>query len=672
LPLGPGRVLGNYELFEELGQGGMGVVYRARRGGQDLALKVLPAGFADAEDRERFVREAAAAGQLLDRGGTLSQRLRRGALEPREAARLMARVARTIAYAHERGVVHRDIKPGNILLTEEGAPKVSDFGLARFLGDAERLTQTGTALGTPHYMAPEQARGEKEAGSKADVYGLAATLYHAVCGRQPFVGQGVQVLDQVLRSAPPRPRSVRPDLDPGLERILLNGLAKSPAARTPSANAFAEQLEAWGARGGSGGSGARSRVVPAAVVSVLVVAGATAGGAWLGDRLATPSSDGGGAPAQGVGATPAEHAQRPGAEEPQPAAQSLDLGETAGAPGEGASDPEDRERPGSESGPEPGALIAAESNAPAAALLEDARALHAAVRAGHLDPAEGLKALDGWLAEAPEEGYLWFVRGSCALRAAGLEAALRDWARAEQAERPCSDPGLQVERGRALFQARRYREAHPDLRAAGNGPAPTTQTLAWYGIACREMVKGEGGPTTPEGIARLEESAAALERALEGGEPSWQTPFNLAGVYASLLRHQDAERVYQEAAERVGSGSPWPRLRRCDSLLELQRLEEAVAEVREVAATFPPQPGISLYQARILHAQGASREALPHAEAGWRAVQTPTYANTLVRVCLAAGERERALEVAREAVALGVAGTFLREVAAEHEDEAGR
>ena len=211
-----GRI-GDFELLEEIGRGGMGVVYRARDLLLDrtVALKTIRSGqFADSEERDRFRVEAEAAAQLdhagivpvyssgeVDgvcfiamgyiQGGSLRESLRDGPLDPRDAAALMQQISLAVDYAHGRGVVHRDLKPGNILIGDSGVPRITDFGLARRIGSDSSLTGTGQILGTPGYMPPEQARGTSGDSPLADVYSLGAVLYCLVTGEKP----GAALLD---------------------------------------------------------------------------------------------------------------------------------------------------------------------------------------------------------------------------------------------------------------------------------------------------------------------------------------------------------------------------------------------------------------------------------------------------------------------------------------------
>ena len=266
--------LGNYEILEEIGRGGMGVIYRAqqRHSRRIVALKRVIAYQADSrETLVRFRREAEAAASLdhpnilpiyevsesedglpffsmkYATGGNLRSAIAALHAAPNECVRLMAKVARAIAYAHGQGILHRDLQPGNILLDGNGEPMVSDFGLAKWLGETSDLTRTLTTFGTPGYIAPEQAEGA--AGNitpAADIYSLGAILFHLLAGRPPFVGANVlSVIHQAAVTPAPRLRSLAPSLDRDLETILARSLERDPKARYQTAGALAEDLERW-------------------------------------------------------------------------------------------------------------------------------------------------------------------------------------------------------------------------------------------------------------------------------------------------------------------------------------------------------------------------------------------------------------------------------------------
>jgi WD40 repeat protein len=262
-------VVPGYEILEELGRGGMGVVYRARQRGlnREVALKMIRAGaVAGLEDRARFLAEAEAVAavrhpgvvQVYDfgtwgelpyfalefcPGGSLAARLQGKPLPPREAAQVVEQVARAVQAAHERGIVHRDLKPGNVLLAEDGTPKVTDFGLAKRVEGDSGLTRTGIIVGTPSYMAPEQARGEKTVGPAADVWALGAILYECLTGRPPFLAaSAVDIVLQVVNNEPVSARQLNGKVPRDLETICQKCLTRDPARRYPSAGAIADEL----------------------------------------------------------------------------------------------------------------------------------------------------------------------------------------------------------------------------------------------------------------------------------------------------------------------------------------------------------------------------------------------------------------------------------------------
>jgi serine/threonine protein kinase/tetratricopeptide (TPR) repeat protein len=274
---------GNYELLEVIGRGGQGVVYRARQKSlnRTVALKVIGLGhWATEAHLKRFRREAEAAASLehsgivpiyevgerhgscyfsmkLIEGGQLDAVVKSaradsscGQREPmpmRQAVELIAKVARTVHYAHEHGILHRDIKPGNILLDQNNEPHLTDFGLARLIETESTVTRTMEVLGTPSYMAPEQAVGNNDAvSSVTDVYGLGAVLYQLLTGQPPFAGGTTyETIKLLLDTEPRQPQLLNPKLDRDLSTICLKCLEKDPKRRYSSALALSEDLERW-------------------------------------------------------------------------------------------------------------------------------------------------------------------------------------------------------------------------------------------------------------------------------------------------------------------------------------------------------------------------------------------------------------------------------------------
>ncbi len=259
-----------YEILAELGRGGMGVVYQARQQGLNrlVALKmILHADHAGPQERARFRAEAEAVARLqhphivqvyevgehqgcpyfsleLCQGGSLYQRLGGTPLLALPAARLLEALARGIHAAHQKGIVHRDLKPGNVLLTEDGEPKVTDFGLAKQLDSKMERTRPGAIVGTPSYMAPEQAVGNSgDVGPPADIYALGVILYECLTGHPPFkAAVAVETIRQVLTDEPLAPRQLQPGVPRDLETICLKCLQKDPRQRYASALELAEDL----------------------------------------------------------------------------------------------------------------------------------------------------------------------------------------------------------------------------------------------------------------------------------------------------------------------------------------------------------------------------------------------------------------------------------------------
>jgi tRNA A-37 threonylcarbamoyl transferase component Bud32 len=263
-------IFGDYELLEEVGQGGMGVVYKARQIelNRIVALKMIRSeGVSRATVLQRFRIEAEIAGGLdhqfivpvfqvgrhagrdfyamgFVEGSSLAERVASGPLPQANAVELAWQISEAIAYAHSKGVIHRDLKPANVLIDANGHPKVTDFGLAKVVKTESALTLTGEILGTPSYMAPEQAAGRtQEIAQPADIYALGAILYCLLTGRPPFQGPStVETLSQVLNDDPVSPRRLQPKTDRDVETICLKCLAKPPERRYATAQDLADDL----------------------------------------------------------------------------------------------------------------------------------------------------------------------------------------------------------------------------------------------------------------------------------------------------------------------------------------------------------------------------------------------------------------------------------------------
>lgn len=261
---------GDYELLEEIGRGGMGVVYRARQRSLDRVVAVKMMAFGPGSSSElvkRFRAEAVSAASLhhpnivaihevglhegqhffvMDyvEGQSLARLVGNQPLPAKRAATYLETVAEAVHYAHERGILHRDLKPSNVLIDAQDQPHVVDFGLARRLEGQSELTVDGQVLGSPHYLPPEQATGQRGHVSRhTDVYGLGATLYHLLTGRPPFQAESLaQTLDQVLHAEPVAPRLLNPSVPRDLETICLKCLEKEQSRRYSTAQELADEL----------------------------------------------------------------------------------------------------------------------------------------------------------------------------------------------------------------------------------------------------------------------------------------------------------------------------------------------------------------------------------------------------------------------------------------------
>jgi tRNA A-37 threonylcarbamoyl transferase component Bud32 len=265
------RRFGDYEILEEVARGGMGVVYKARQLSlnRTVALKMILSGqWATPEARQRFRAEAESAAILqhpnivaihevgehdgqqyfsMDfvAGKSLAELVREKPLSPEQAASYVKTTAQAVQFAHDRGILHRDLKPQNVLIDSLDCPRITDFGLAKQVGTDSGLTRTGDVLGSPSYMPPEQASGEMEkVGPQSDVYSLGAILYELLTGQAPFRGAtALETLCQVIQSPPVPPRKLNPAVPRELETICLKCMEKSPANRFASAQELADELE---------------------------------------------------------------------------------------------------------------------------------------------------------------------------------------------------------------------------------------------------------------------------------------------------------------------------------------------------------------------------------------------------------------------------------------------
>jgi serine/threonine-protein kinase len=267
-----GRQFGAYEVLEELGSGGMGKVYRAKNVTLEriVALKTLsPFLSSDEGFVQRFLKEARVAARLnhpnivqiydfgcvegihylameyVD-GETLRALLKRGRFSERDAILVIRQAIRALGVAHAIGIVHRDVKPDNLMLTSRGELKLVDLGIAKRVDEdqGQGLTQTGQAVGTPHYISPEQIRGLKDLDARSDIYSLGATFYHLVTGQAPYKGtSGALVMSMHLTAPLPDPRQFEPSLSDGLCRVLRKMMAKDPAERYPDVAALDRDLQ---------------------------------------------------------------------------------------------------------------------------------------------------------------------------------------------------------------------------------------------------------------------------------------------------------------------------------------------------------------------------------------------------------------------------------------------
>ncbi|MDQ6722406.1 MAG: serine/threonine protein kinase [Candidatus Dormibacteraeota bacterium] len=269
MPIEPGTKLGQYEVQEFIGQGAMGTVYRAYHAQLERtgAVKVMQALSPDQDSIARFRHEAQAIARMRHPnilnvfdfgdyqgtpymiveyvpGGSLAGRLSQGLLDRAAALKFLRGIAAGLDYAHSQGVVHRDVKPANVLLERDETPVLADFGLAKLLQGSSVKSMTGVTTGTPAYMAPEQVTGD-QVGPAADRYSLATIAYEMLTGSIPFEGEGVlELLYAHVHRDPVRPSSLKPELNESVDAVVMRGLAKDPRARWGSCEAFVAALTA--------------------------------------------------------------------------------------------------------------------------------------------------------------------------------------------------------------------------------------------------------------------------------------------------------------------------------------------------------------------------------------------------------------------------------------------
>ncbi len=290
-----GKTIGRYRVVAKVGHGGMGDVYKAYQESLErtVAIKILPAALGrDETFRARFEREARSVAQLQHpnilniydygeqdgltylvmeyaRGGTLKDRITEP-LPLEEVARIVGQVGAALAYAHKRGVIHRDVKPSNVLLTEDGRPLLADFGLAKMMEGSTELTASGMSVGTPEYMSPEQGQG-MPVDHRADLYSLGVVLYEMVTGHKPYTADTpMAVIIKHMTETLPSPRLLRPDLPAAIERVIVRALAKAPGDRYASAEEMVAALDRALRRAKAGLAEEADEKLPESVVQPLI------------------------------------------------------------------------------------------------------------------------------------------------------------------------------------------------------------------------------------------------------------------------------------------------------------------------------------------------------------------------------------------------------------------
>jgi serine/threonine protein kinase len=538
-----GARLGNYRVQSEIARGGMGVVLRALdvRTGEPVALKVLLAGdSAQERARRRFQREAEVASRL-DHSGLVRVRdfgqeegllflvmdlidgepLSLVAREPRETAQILVPVARAVAHAHERGVVHRDLKPANVIVCPDGRLVVTDFGLVRDLEESSSLTQSGFALGTPHYMSPEQVVGEPSSPA-TDVYSMGVMLYQGLSGGEtPFEGESVVGLFNAIRNLPPpRLQGLNPRVPPVLAAICMRALAKRPSERYADAGAFADELEAWL----SGGKTQVGRALSLGTWRAALVGLACLALAGVGFGVASrsgPTDDGSVAKASPTPGFP-EGTESPSSPVVETSTPTPTLTETPS--------------PAPSSSPSP--KVDPQLDPAHEAARREAQA--ALQNLTGLPPSEMLRRADRAVKLAPFWGQAWAFRARVRVNLKQTREALADLERASKAEEPATGTPFLSLRGVIRYQTGNYLGAVEDLaQVVDTDPS----LLGTYGFALRAC-------------KRYGAAEKAIRAAIALGSTDWRLPFNLGGVLRDQKRIRDSISVYREAL-RLSRGEIW-------------------------------------------------------------------------------------------------------------------
>ncbi len=558
----PVTQLGRYRLVRELGRGGMGVVYEGLSpDGAPVAIKVLLSPPDDLELLARFQREAQVASTLrhphlvpvLDAGvergrpflvmeridgESLHDRLRRsGALSPAAVAAIGRDLADALAYVHGRGVLHRDLKPHNVLIDDQGRTRLTDFGLARSRDDARSLTHSGQLLGTPAYMAPEQALAQRDAiGPPADVYGLGATLYHLVSGQPPFSGAStLAILDAVVTKAPRPLRERRPDLDPQLASLIEVCLAKEPQAR-PDAASLCDALTGWVLAAEAPASSRRRLSV--AGVGLLLTGAIGLGGAAVSPLLSRPE------PTDGVAAVTTEAPPPPPSlpVEEDPVWASL-------------------------------ALVTAFERGEISAT--ECLARHDALLQRHPDSL-AVRGQRAWLRWQRLLERLDSLRG--AERAAALDAVVADLQHPGMSSALAKEPRLRATLGQALHYRGRWPEAYAELSVAVRVFGDEAGVVRDAGMAALRCGR------FPEAELHLARARGLLRQA--GAPPSAAVAQALGDARQAIGDWPRALEAYEEAL-RIGGESPTRLLRQAEGLLAASRLEEAARTLERVEVLLP-------------------------------------------------------------------------------------